>query len=73
MSKMKYQFIELNYYEHNKTFPEKSGRVDKVIYERKDCIARLTPYERSTKIHTTYGSTYEVCELIEQIWKKMDE
>ena len=72
MSKVKYEYIELNYYKHDKTFPEKSGNVDKVLYERKSHIARLTPYEKSTKIHTTYGDEYEVCESIEQIWVLID-
>lgn len=72
MSKIKYEYISLNYYEHNKTFPDKSGDVGKMFYERKSHIARLTPYKYSTKIHTTYGATYEVCETVGEIWNKID-
>lgn len=72
MSKLKYKFIKLNYYEHNKVFPEQSGSVGKVLYEYKNFIARLTPYKDSTKVHTTYGDEYEVCESVEEIWKLMD-
>ena len=72
MNKMKYEYIELSYYEHNRTFPEKSGDVGKILYEQKSHIARLTPYIASTKIHTTYGDVYEVCETAEEIWALMN-
>jgi hypothetical protein len=70
--KTKHKYIELHYYEHNKVFPDQSGSVDKKIFERKSHIARLTPYINSTKIHTTYGAEYEVCESVEEIWKLLD-
>ena len=66
-----YRFIKLNYYKHNKTFPEQSGGVDKQVYVRVDLIAKITPYENSTKVRLLDGDEFEVCESAKLVMELM--
>ena len=65
------RFIELTYYEHNRTFPEKSGSVNKKFLLNTDDISSIVPYEKSTKIRYKGGEYIEVCEKYEIVLKKM--
>lgn len=66
------RFIELTYYEHNRTFPEKSGGTGKKFFMNTDDISTITPYEKSTKVRHKYTNVViEVVETYEVILAKL--
>jgi len=66
----KTKFIWLTYYEHNRTFPEKSGTTGKRFLFNVDDISTVTPYDHSTKIVKKYtGVEIEVIESLVEIWE----
>jgi hypothetical protein len=69
----KYRFIKLTFFEWNSVYPDQSGSVGKHTYQRVDLIARITPYEKSTKIRTSDGDEYEVCESVEEVTDLMNK
>ncbi len=66
------RLIELTYYEHDRTFPEKSGGTGKKFLLNTDDISTITPYEASTKIRFKYtGEIIEVCETVSEVKMKI--
>jgi len=66
------RFIELTFYEHNKTFPEKSGTSGKKFLLNTDDIGSVIPYKYSTKIRYKYtGECVEVSESYTIIFGKL--
>ena len=66
------RFIELTYYNYNRTFPDMSVDTGKKFLQNVDDISSVTTYEHSTKIRLKYTAVViEVVESLEVIKQKL--
>jgi hypothetical protein len=66
-----YKFIELTFYRSPKTHGTAAGTTSRKFWQRADLIARIVPYEDSTKLIFIDCKELEVVENINQIISKL--